>query len=137
MIKNDKRNEIIRAFRKFARLGLANCELNPIQVYKKIDVLCTSRRSMLDMFAVFDTLRLLALDDDNETLDAIYKVYFVNKTHRLTGREMSECVSRVAAEYFCDDRTVYRRLEKARRIYERIREREGLILDGEYSLWNF
>ena len=137
MINNDKRNEIIRVFRKFARLGLANCELNPIQVYKKIDVLCTSRRSMLDMFAVFDTLRLLALDGEDETIDAIYKVYFSGKTHRLTGREMSERVSRVADEYFCDDRTVYRRLEKARAIYERIREREGLILDGEYSSWKF
>lgn len=136
MIKNDKRNEIIRVFRKYARLGLADVGLNPIQTYKKIDVLCASRRSMLDMFAVFDTLRLLSLGGDEETVEAIRRVYFAGKAHRLTGKEMSDRVSRVAEAQFCDDRTVYRRLEKARSLYEAVREREGLILEGEYSPWN-
>ena len=132
MVKNEKRNEIVRIFRKYARMGLADARLNPIQAYKKIDILCTSRRNKLDMLSVYDTLRLLFLDDDEETLDAIFKVYFSGRQYRLSGREMSEHVARLAKEQYCDDRTIYRRLEKARKIYERVREREALILDGEY-----
>ena len=132
MVKNEKRNEIVRIFRKYARIGLADARLNPIQAYKKIDILCTSRRSKLDMLAVYDTLRLLFLDGDEETLDAIFKVYFSGRQYRLSGREMSERVARLAKEQYCDDRTIYRRLEKARKIYERVREREALILEGEY-----
>ena len=132
MVKSEKRDEIIRIFRKYARMGLADHRLNPIQAYKKIDLLCTSKRSKLDMFAVYDTLRLLVLDGDEETVDAVYRVYFSGKTHRLSGREISERVTRVASEQFCDDRTVYRKLERARALYERVREQEGLILDGEY-----
>lgn len=35
MESNEKRNEIVRIFRRYARLGLGECGLNPIQVYKK------------------------------------------------------------------------------------------------------
>ena len=132
MVKNEKRNEIVRIFRKYARIGLADARLNPIQAYKKIDILCTSRRNKLDMLSVYDTLRLLFLDGDEETLEAIFRVYFSGRQYRLSGRDTSERVARLAKEQYCDDRTVYRRLEKARKIYERVREREALILDGEY-----
>ena len=40
MEKSEQRNEIIRVFRKFARLGLDSERLNPAQIYKKIDVVC-------------------------------------------------------------------------------------------------
>ena len=131
--KSDKRNEIIRAFRKYARLGLLDSGLNPIQIYKKIEMLCVSRRSRLDMFAVFDTLRLLELDDDDDTIDAIYAVYFEGKAYRLTKRESGRRVLDIAHEQYCDSRTIYRRLEKARALYEKVREKEGLILDGKCS----
>ena len=71
MQKNDKRNEIIRAFRKFARLGLDNETLNPIQVYKKINIICVSRRSRLDMLAVYDTIRLCFLNGEMDIIDAV------------------------------------------------------------------
>ena len=133
MEQNDKRNEIIRAFRKYARLGLSETHLNPIQIYKKIDILCASRRNKIDMLAVFDTLRLLELNGDDDTLDAVYSVYFEGKTYRLNKFERGRRVIAVANEQYCDGRTVYRRLEKARNLFEKVREREGLILDGEYS----
>lgn len=133
MEQNDKRNEIIRAFRKYARLGLTDNRLNPIQIYKKIDILCASRRSKLDMFAVYDTMRLLELHGEDEVIDAVYTVYFENKNYRLNRYERGRRVCEVAREQFCDGRTVYRRLEKARDLYERVRDREGLIIDGEYA----
>ena len=130
---NEKRNEIIRAFRKYARLGLTQSGLNPIQIYKRIDILCVSRRNKLDMLAVFDTLRILELNGAYDTLDAIYSVYFDGKAYRLDKHERGRRVIALAKEQYCDGRTVYRRLEKARALYEKIHEREGLILDGEYS----
>ena len=131
--QNAKRDEIVRIFRKYARLGLSDCNLNPIQIYKKIDVLCTSRRTKLDMLAVFDTIRLLSLKGDEETLLAIDKIYFAGKAHRLTKYERGRRVCDLASNQYCDDKTVYRRLKKARDVYEKVREREGLILDGVYS----
>ncbi len=130
MDQNEKRNEIVRIFRRYARLGVSDHEPNPIQVYKKIDVLCTSHRLKLDMLAVFDTLRLLELSGDTDTLIAIKRVYFQGKTHRLTKHELGRRVLALALDQYCDDRTIYRRLEKARGMFEKIREREGLILDG-------
>ena len=129
MQKADKRNEIIRSFRKFARLGLDNETLSPIQVYKKIDFLCVSRRSRLDMLSVYDTLRLLWLNEEKQTIVAIKRIYFDQKAHRLTKHDISASVLALAQENHCDERTIYRRLERARELYEKIREREGLLLD--------
>ena len=135
MESNDKRNEIVRIFRRYARLGIDDSGLNPIQVYKKIDVLCSSRRSKLDMLAVFDTLRILELkeDTDTDTLIAIERVYFYGKAHRTTKYDLGSRVSELARDQYCDDRTIYRRLQKARELFEKVRKKEGLILDMSYS----
>lgn len=124
------RNEIIRIFSKFARLGFANERLNPIQVYKKIELVCISRRSRLDMLAVYDTLRLLRLNGEDEILKAISEVYFESTSYRSTKHERGAYVLRLATNEHCDDRTIYRRLERARALFEKIREAEGLIEDA-------
>ena len=129
MQKNDKRNEIIRVFRKFARLGLDNETLNPIQIYKKINIICVSRRSKLDMLAVYDTVRLCLLNGETDIIDALRVVYFDGKAYRLTKYDISSRVLGLAHKNHCDERTIYRRLERARDLYEKIREREGLIED--------
>lgn len=129
MANNNERNEIIRVFRKFARLSIDFERLNPMQAYKRIELLCTSRRSRLDMLAVYDMLRLLYLSDEAEIVDALYRVYFKGKGHRLTKHDIGARVLTLANENFCDERTIYRRLERARRLYERVRERVGLLED--------
>ncbi len=128
--KNEQRNEIIRIFRKYERLGLLSKGLNPIQIYKKIDVLCVSRRSKLDMLSVFDTLRTLALNNERESLDILYRVYFGCPEYRLTKLEMGRRVALCARDMFCDERTIYRRLERIRKIYFQLRREEGLLWDG-------
>ena len=133
MTKSDKRNETIRAFRKFARLGLSNERLSPMQAYKRIDVLCPSRRSKLDMLAVYDTLRLLDFWDESASR-AVREVYFRAPSRRLTKTELSHLTEDCAAACFCDVRTVYRRLEKARELMEHIREKEGMLGDGTNSI---
>lgn len=127
MQNNDKRNEIIRVFRKFARLGLFSERLNPMQVYKKIEVLCVSRRNRLDMLSVYDTLRLLWLNGEDDVIEAVSCIYFEGRAYRLTRYDLGARVMALAGEHHCDERTIYRRLERARSVYEKIREREGLI----------
>ena len=127
MEKSEQRNEIIRVVRKCARLGLDSERLNPAQIYKKIDVVCVSRRARLDMLAVYDTLRLLWLNDETEIIDALKCVYFGGKEYRLTKYDISSRVLALANENYCDERTIYRRLERARILYSKIREREGLL----------
>ena len=129
MVKDDKRNEIIRIFRKYARLGLARERVNPIQKYKIIDACLLSRRSKLDMLAVSDLLRLLEIAGEDEILRAIEEIYFATAKQRISKKEISERVRRLAFECFCDERTIYRRLERAREMYEKIRAREGLFWD--------
>ena len=129
MPQSEKRNEIIRVFRKYARLGLDSERLCPIQIYKKIDILCISRRARLDMFAVYDTLRLLTLNGESQIVDAIQRVYFEGKAYRLTKYDISSRVLFLAQQEHCDERTVYRRLERARNLYEKVRQNEGLVTD--------
>lgn len=129
MQRDEDRNEIIRVFRKFARLGLDSELYSPIQIYKKIEILCISRRARLDMLAVYDTLRLLWLDGENEIIDAVRHVYFDGRAYRLTKYDIGAKVLSLAHEKHCDERTIYRRLERARNVYSKIREREGLISD--------
>lgn len=130
MEKDEKRKETIRVFRKFARLGLDDERINPIQAYRRIDVLCSSRRAKLDMLAVYDALRLLNLGGEEKVYEAVRDVYFEDPGARLNKNEVSRRVARASIEYFCDERTVYRRLERARSLYSQLREKEGLIWDG-------
>ena len=129
--EKDERNDAARAFRKFARLGLNDASTNPAQAYKRIDVLCHARRTKLDMLAVYDTLRLLSLVGDVDTLAAIWEVYFSLEDYRFSKSETARRVRKCAQNNYCDERTVYRRLVKARSLYTRLREKEGLLWEDE------
>ena len=131
MVKNIERDEIMRTFRKFARLGLARERLNPLRVYKIIDVCCPSKKSKLDMLAVYDTLRLLELNGSCDVVSAVREIYFSTASHRLAKNEMSLRICRYAVENYCDERTVYRRLTKARHAYLDIRKTVGLLWDED------
>ena len=129
MVKNVERDEIMRTFRKFARLGLAREYLNPLRVYKIIDACCTAKKSKLDMIAVYDTLRLLELNGSPEIVSAVREIYFSTASHRLAKNEISLRICRYAVDNYCDERTVYRRLTKARQTYIKIRNNVGLLWD--------
>ena len=129
--EKEKRNEAAHAFRKFARLGLNDTPTNPAQAYKRIDVLCHAHRTKLDMLAVYDTLRLLALAGDDDTLAAIWEIYFSSTDYRFSKSENARHVRKCAQNNYCDERTVYSRLVKARNLYTRLREKEGLLWEDE------
>ncbi len=129
-LPREKSTETVRIFRRYARLCVGCERLNPIQMYARIEVLCASRKSRLNMLAVYELIRRLELYGEDETLGAFSAVYLADGSHRVSGADISYRVRLYAAEHFCDERTVYRRLERARGLYKSIREREGLLWDG-------
>lgn len=86
------------------------------------------------MLAVFDTLRLLELDRDTLALRAVKEIYFATAKKRLRAGEITLRIRRLAYEENCDDRTVYRRLGKARDVWQFVRDREKKQTAGERSL---
>lgn len=132
MKKDIMKEKAAQAFRSYARLSLCNCN-SALQVLCRIRGICGDSAA-LDMIAVFDTLRLLELDGDTLALRAVKDIYFATASKRLRAGEITLRVRRLAWEQSCDDRTVYRRLEKVRRVWEFVREREKKQTAGERSL---
>lgn len=133
--KSARRRAVIRAFGLYARMGLDDRCLNPIRKYKRIDALCRTRKIKLDMLAAADTLRHLRLTDDKETVAYIEEIYMKNPTHALGAREIARRVRECAAKRYVDERTVYRGLEKAGKIYCQLRAVEGELWE-ENNLHN-
>ena len=121
-----------RVFRTYARLGL--CRYQSI-----LDTVCRIRgicsdSAVLDMLAVFDTLRLLEFLGDSIALRAVKDVYFSTAGKKLRANEITLRIRRLADEMHCDDRTVYRKLKKARELWAFIREHEKKQTAGKRSL---
>lgn len=121
-----------RAFRNYARLGLVGSR-SAIDTVCKIRGIC-SDSAALDMLAVFDTLRLLEFLGDMIALRAVRDIYFATAGSKLHSNEITLRIRRLADEVHCDDRTVYRRLKKARDMWEYLRARENKQTAGKRSL---
>lgn len=132
MKKDIMKEKAAQAFLSFARLSLCECQ-SPLHVLCRIRGIC-GESAALDMLAVFDTLRLLELEGDELALRAVREIYFAAARKRRRAGDTSLRVRRLAYEEHCDDRTVYRRLEKARRIWYFVRTREKKQTAGERSL---
>ncbi len=121
-----------RAFRNYARMGLVGSR-SAIDTVCKIRGVC-SDSAALDMLAVFDTLRLLEFLGDMIALCAVRDIYFATAGSKLHSNEITLRIRRLADEMHCDDRTVYRRLKKARDMWEYLRAREKKQTAGKRSL---
>ena len=112
---------IISAFRKYTRLGLASGRLSPFDAYARIKGVSRNESDARDLLAVYDTIRLLKISGKNDVLESVYAVYFSYMGRLPKKNEISNRVLRHAYETNCDERTVYRRLEYARRLYKSLR----------------
>lgn len=121
-----------RAFRNYARMGLVGSR-SAIDTVCKIRGIC-SDSTVLDMLAVFDTLRLLELLGDVIAIRAVCDIYFATAGSKPHSNEITLRIRRLADELHCDDRTVYRRLKKARDMWEYLRAREKKQTAGKRSL---
>ena len=121
-----------RAFRNYARLGLVGSR-SALDTVCKIRGICNDSAA-LDMLAVFDTLRLLEFLDDMIAIRAVRDIYFATAGSKLHSNEITLRIRRLADEMHCDDRTISRRLKKARDMWEYIRAREKKQTAGKRSL---
>jgi len=121
-----------RAFRDYARMGLVGSR-SAIDTVCKIRGIC-SDSAAIDMLAVFDTLRLLELLGDVIAIRSVSDIYFTTAGSKPHSNEITLRIRRLADELHCDDRTVYRRLKKARDMWEYLRAREKKQTAGKRSL---
>lgn len=110
------------AFRKYARYGFDRRHLPAFDMYECIKGSTSSQEQANEMLAVYDTLRLLDAYGKEETVRAIRAVYFTYPGCRLKKNDLSLRVRRFAVENYCDERTVYRRLAEAQRIWRALLE---------------
>ena len=114
---------IISAFRKYTRLGLSRINLSPFDAYARIRGVCKNFESANDLLAVYDTMRFLKILGKDDVVGAVRAVYFDTLRRKAKKNEISLKVRRYAFENHCDERTVYRQLEYARKIYKLIRDK--------------
>lgn len=123
----DSRAEKLRtiaAFRKYTRLGLASHNLTPFQAYKRIQGVSRNYNDACNLLAVYDTMRILKFLGKNDTLEAVKEIYFDEFKKQYGKNDFSRKIADFARDNFCDERTVYRHLAYARKLY--------LSLRGDY-----
>lgn len=67
--------------------------------------------------AVKDCISTLKFLGENETLDALYNTYFTVGRSERKNAPITSAVKKFAQSNYMDERTVYRRLEKASKLY--------------------
>lgn len=123
------------AFRDYARLGLC-ASGSALDTVCRIRGLCSDEEA-LDMLAVFDTLRLLEASGETLALRAVRDIYFATAKKKPHANEITLRIRRLSDEVHCDDRTVYRHLQKARDLWHFLRSRENKQAAGERSLLTY
>lgn len=121
----DRHEDVAASFMRYARYGFARREGAGFAVYDSIRGSVKGEREAAAMLAVCDTLRLLRFLGREETVAAVEAVYFVRHGRTPRRNEISMRVRRFAAEHFLDDRTVYRRLADAKRLFLQLLEGHG------------
>ena len=126
MKKAKERKRMSLALVRYSRLNVSSGCVDPLETFRRIDGMCGSNREVaLDLLAVRDLIMILKLQNDLLTLNVLNEIYFepfARKTQRLLDRnEMSYRILRFACENHIDERTVYRKLQKARTIWCKVR----------------
>ena len=110
----------------YARLGEDIGCVTPFDAYRRIEGAYKGNKSLaLDIWAVRECLLVLDIQDELETIRAIKEIYFKpfasDLKKKITRNEISELILRFAFDNYLDERTVYRRLKKARDLWCDIR----------------
>lgn len=119
-IRKEKEWDAAASFLRYARYGFARREGEGFAMYDSIRGSVSGEGEAAAMLAVCDTLRLLRFLGREETVAAVRAVYFVRHGRTPKRNEISLRVRRFAAEHYLDDRTVYRRLADAKRLFSQL-----------------
>ena len=119
-----KRDRMTGAIRRYCRLGLHRPEVDTVTAVKLIAGCSTSPERVRELLAVRDMLLILRVRGEEETLDALRQIYFLEEKLLHRKNEVSMRVLRYATDHHWDERTVYRRLHAAKRLYLQCLETE-------------
>lgn len=120
-----RQEDATMSFMHYARYGFAGREGEGFAIYDSIRGSVSGKREAAKMLAVCDTLRILRFLGREETVAAVEAVYFARRGRTPRRNEISMRVRRFAAQHFLDDRTVYRRLADAKRLFFQLLEGHG------------
>ena len=104
-------------FRRYARLGLDRRNISVFEAYDCIRGVCHTDKEAAELLAVYDMLRILTVSEKSDCARAVREVYFCGAGRRPRRNDIAYRVRRLAFEEHCDERTIYRRLDYARRLY--------------------
>ena len=126
MKKSAERRSMTYALICYSRLGATKSCTTPFEVYMRIYGAWGRNRDIaLDVWAIHECLMILRLQGDDESVSAINEIYLRPFSKRLTCKaerlDISDRVLRFAFDNNLDERTVYRRLKKARDLWLAIR----------------
>lgn len=126
MRKSKDRVSMTCAFVYYARLIGNRGARSPLDIYSCIRGACKGNDLLAtDLWAVHECLTVLNVLGQNDiikTLTYIYVEPFLSKPlRRFKSKELSARILRFAHENYLDERTVYRRLSKARNLWQSIR----------------
>lgn len=126
MKKSQERRSMTAALVCYSRMGGDVGCSTPFELYRRIEGACGKDRELaLDLWALHECLLFLRICADVVTLTAIREIYlkpFLRASGRIPKRnEISYRILRFSQESYLDERTVYRRLQKARRLWLAIR----------------
>lgn len=106
-----------RAFRRFARLCPKYESASYFDLCRRLRGSCRSDREAIELLAVFETLRWLRASGKDECADAVEAVYFADRGRTPRKNEISYRVRRFALARSMDERTAWRRLDEAKKLY--------------------
>ncbi|MBO5203273.1 MAG: hypothetical protein J6B72_01510 [Clostridia bacterium] len=120
MKKTQKRNRLMSVFKKYIRLGLYREKLDVFSVCSRIRGSCRTLEEAKDVFAVWETCRILRLCGRTESLVLFERIYLDGSVRGQN--DISMRAVRYAHKHNLDERTVWRRLAYVEGQYEIIRK---------------
>ena len=117
-----KRRTITRALVLYQRLGFCERSSFPFSVYGRIVGVCGKNRELAnDLWAIHETLLVLNVTNNRDVLKVVDYIYFrpfqKNISSKDRKNEISYRIVKYAKENYMDERTVYRKLQKAKEIF--------------------
>ena len=110
---------LIRRCCQYQRLGLGSPLLDPFDACDRIRGVCRTRTDARELYALYQTVRILRILGKDEALSIFAEVYLMPFSRHPEKNEITRRVLRCAAAHHCDARTVYRNLRTVRCMYER------------------
>jgi len=119
-----KKDIAARAFLKYARLGLDKRNLTAMEMARHVNGVASCEREAVRLLSVYDTLRILRAEGRDEDADAVRAVYFPLRGRVPRKNDITYAVRRFAYERSLDERTVWRKIDRAKALYCSILEEQ-------------